>query len=194
MSLRISLLFKLLFVLYIITGIYLSSNMSISHDEWHEQNTWEVNLRAILSFFNDTYNYEELLTYKDRYFGIAFHIISQPFQYLLNSYISDLNNLELDRGYLVSRHIPTFLIFSFSGIIFYKICIKISKSEYFSYISSSIYLTYPYLFGHSLMNPKDIPLMSFWLICTFYSLKVFENYLYNSKFELKSLFIFLHKI
>ena len=39
--------------------------------------------------FND--DYEILLNYMDRYHGIAFHYISQPFQFLLNNLTQNIN-------------------------------------------------------------------------------------------------------
>ena len=50
---RVNKIFLIFLFIYSIIGIYLSSVTGISHDEWHEQNTWEVNLKAILNFFVD---------------------------------------------------------------------------------------------------------------------------------------------
>ena len=80
---RINIIFYSLFVIYLILGIILSINTGVSHDELHEQTTWQVNLKAIKSFFVDNNGYEELLVYKDRYFGIAFHLLTQPIQFFL---------------------------------------------------------------------------------------------------------------
>ena len=46
-----------------------------------------------------------------------------------------------------------------SGIYFYLICVKLTKNKNFSLISSSLYLLYPYLFGHAQFNMKDIPFL-----------------------------------
>ena len=77
-----NLLLLLFLLIYALIGVYLSITNGISHDEYHEQLNWEVNLNSIKSFFTDG-NTNELLKYKDRYHGIGFHLISQPFQKLL---------------------------------------------------------------------------------------------------------------
>ena len=186
---RINIIFYSLFVIYLILGIILSINTGVSHDELHEQTTWQVNLKAIKSFFVDNNGYEELLVYKDRYFGIAFHLLTQPIQFLTYEFVSDINKMSDNDAYLVSRHISFFTIFTISGIFFYKLCLKISNNSNFSLFSSSIYLLYPYLFGHALMNTKDIPVLSFWLICSYLSLSIFENYLIKEKFDIKKIIL-----
>ena len=186
---RVNIFFYSFITLYLIIGVILSINTGISHDELHEQVTWEVNLKAIKSFFIDNNGYEELLNYKDRYFGIAFHLLTQPIQFLTFEFVGDANKMTDKYAYLVSRHISFFTIFSISGIFFYKLCLKVSNNYYFSLFSSIIFLTYPYLFGHALMNTKDIPLLSFWLICTYLSLSIFENYLIKNEFDIRKIIL-----
>ena len=101
--------FSIIFI-YLIVGISLSITTGISHDEFHEHQTWEINLKAIKSFFIDNNGYEELLNYKDRYFGIAFHLISQPIQFLTFKFVSNINSMSDTGAYLVSRHIAIFLM------------------------------------------------------------------------------------
>ena len=62
----------LISLLYLLTGVYLAVNSGISHDEFHEQQNWNVNLEAIKSFFISG-EYNDLLNYKDKYHGIGFH-------------------------------------------------------------------------------------------------------------------------
>ena len=83
----------ILLLTYLITGIYLSLNTGISHDEYHEQLNWEINLKAIKSFYETGY-YKDLLEYKDRYHGIGFNFLSQPFQYLIKDFL--LNYLDIN--------------------------------------------------------------------------------------------------
>ena len=72
----------ILLIIYLVVGIYLSLNTGISHDEYHEQLNWEINIKAIKNFY-ETGTYKDLLEYKDRYHGIGFNFLSQPFQYLI---------------------------------------------------------------------------------------------------------------
>ena len=89
----------------------------------------------------------------------------------------------------MSKHSVVFLIFFVSGIYFYKFINKITNNLSFSILSTSLYLLYPYLFGHSLFNMKDIPFLSIWLITTYYSLDIIEDIYLEKKIEYKKLFI-----
>ena len=55
---------------------------------------------------------------------------------------------------------------------------------------SVLYLTYPYLLGHSFFNIKDIPFLSIWLICTFYIIIIAKSF-YKEKKIKKKYFIIL---
>jgi len=179
----------LFLLIYLITGSYLSLTTGISHDEFHEQLNWEINSRAIKSFFL-TGEYNELLNYKDKYHGIGFQLISQPIQYLVVNIFGSFFTIS-DYGIkLVSKHIVVFFLFSFSGFYFYLISKKIIQSKYFSSLCTSIYLLYPYFFGHSHFNPKDIPFLSLWVISTYYFIVVFEKFLKNENINIFNL-IFL---
>ena len=73
------------------------------------------------------------------------------------------------------------MIFSISGIFFYFLSYKITNNLIFAFISSLLYLLYPYLFGHSQFNEKDIPFLSFWLINTYISLTIIESLFLEEK-------------
>ena len=53
-----------------------------------------------------------------------------------------------------------------------------------------MYLTYPYILGHSLFNIKDIPFMSIWLINTYYLIKILDDF-FNKNLVKKSDILFL---
>ena len=171
---------------YTIFGSWLSIRTGISHDEYHEQLNWEINLLGIKSFFS-TGEYLSLINYKDKYHGIAFHIISQPIQLFFSEFVTNLNEVSSKGGFLISKHIAIFFIFSISGIFFYLICLKISKDFYFSLVSTILYLIYPYLFGHAQINPKDIPFLSFWLINTYFFLIILENIYYRNTLKIRQI-------
>ena len=105
---------------YLFFGIYLSINTGISHDEYHEQLNWEVNLKSIKDFIS-TGTYNDLLEYKDRYHGIGFNLISQPFQFIIKDLISNYLNLNEYGSTLISKHVIIFVIFFISGLFFYSI-------------------------------------------------------------------------
>ena len=162
------------FIAYTFIGCYLSLTNGISHDEFHEQLNWEVNFSAIKQFFKDG-TYENLLVYSDKNYGIAFHFISQPIQFLLKDFVGYINNVSEYGSILISKHLVVFLVFNISGLFFYLICFKITQQKFFSICATFFYLITPYLFGHAQFNVKDIPFLSFWLLNTYLSLRIFEN-------------------
>ena len=164
----------ILLIIYLITGIFLSLNTGISHDEYHEQLNWEINLKAIKNFY-ETGNYKDLLEYKDKYHGIGFNFLSQPFQYLIKDFL--LNYLEVNEfgSILISKHPVIFILFFLSGLFFYKICLFFFNDKNFALISLFIFLLYPYFLGHSLINTKDIPFLSFWVISTYVAFKILKK-------------------
>ena len=178
-----------LFIIYILIGSYLSLSTGISSDEYHEQNNWTVNINAAKEFLS-TGSYDSFLNYWDRYHGIAFQLISQPIQYLIQDFVIQLNEVNNFGGKLISKHFVVFIVFCLSGIFFYLIILKIIKDKNLSILSTATYLLYPYLFGHAQFNPKDIPFMSFWLICTYLSLTIFENLYLKKDVNYRTLIIF----
>ena len=160
-------LFSILFFTYILSGLYLSLFNGISHDQFHEQENWRINFQAIKSIFNGEGDYSILLNYIDRYHGIAFHYISQPIQFIIHGTVGRLNEVTLEGSYYLSRHAVVFLAFVTAGYFFYLLCNKISNDKNFSLICFSLFLLYPYFFGHSQINGKDIPFLSVWVISTY---------------------------
>ena len=173
---KTSLIFLLI---YLITGIFLSLNTGISHDEYHEQLNWEINLTAIRDFY-ETGTYQNLLDYKDRYHGIGFNFLSQPIQYLTKDFLLDYLNLNEYGSILISKHLVIFVLFFISGLFFYKICLLFFNDQNFALISLFLFFLYPYFLGHSLINPKDIPFLSFWIISTYLLCKILKK-LYKQK-------------
>ena len=169
----------ILLLIYFITGIFLSLNTGISHDEYHEQLNWEINLNAIKNFY-ETGNYKDLLEYKDRYHGIGFNFLSQPFQYLIKDFLLIYLDINEYGSILISKHLVIFILFFISGLFFYKICIIFFNDKNFALVSLFLFLLYPYFLGHSLMNPKDIPFLSFWIISTYVACKILKK-LYEKK-------------
>jgi len=179
--------FKIFFLIYLFTGVYLSLKTGISHDEYHEQLNWEKNVEGIISFLS-TGEYQNLIDYIDKYHGIGFHYISIPFQKLFNGIVYNFNDISQYGSLLVAKHSAVFFIFTISGYFYFLINFKVSQDLLFSKISTIIYLLYPYLFGHAQFNLKDIPFLSFWIICSYFFLNIIEDLYLNKKIKLKSLF------
>jgi hypothetical protein len=179
--------FRFFFIIYLFIGIYLSLTTGISHDEYHEQLNWEKNIEGIISFLS-TGEYKNLINYIDKYHGVGFHYISIPFQKLFNGIVNDINDISQYGSLLVAKHSAIFFIFTISGYFYFLINFKISQDLLFSKISTIIYLLYPYLFGHAQFNLKDIPFLSFWIICSYFFLNIIEDLYFDKKIKFKSLF------
>ena len=162
---------------YLIFGSLASIKSGISFDENHEEINWRDNVNISKKLSSHLLFGEEIdLKILERTvgYGIGFQLISQPIQFLLKDLIAN-NNISDFGGHLLAKHFVVFLFFFTSGIFFYLILKKIIENENFTKTGTIIYLLYPYLFGQSLFSPKDIPFMSIWLICTYFSLKLFER-------------------
>ena len=180
---------KYFFPIYFILGIYLSINTGISHDEIHEYSNWEINTAAIKDIFHNLNN-SSLLEYKDRYHGVAFNWLSKPIQFIIFKPLSSYLNINIFGAFLISKHVVTFTSFFLSGIIIYLIFNLLLNNENFSVLSTTLYYLYPYLFGHALFNPKDIPFLSTWLICTYFIIKLVKNLFDKKIISKKFLFFF----
>ena len=112
-----------IFTVYLVTGLYLSLTNGITVDEYFNHLHFQINKDASINFIQ-TGSYDELLNYQNRYHGIAFQLISLPFQYILQSFASNLNDLNAFGGFMISKHFAVFLLFSISGIFFYLLSIK----------------------------------------------------------------------
>lgn len=188
MRLNLKIITPTILIIYFLLGIYLSINTGISHDEFHEQLNWEIHIKAIYEFFKSG-SYDNLLNYKDRYHGVGFHLFSQPFQYIFSTPISEYLVISKYGGILLSKHIAIFIIFFVSGLFFYKICRLLINNNLFCNLSILFYLFYPYLFGHSLFNPKDIPFLSLWVICTYFIIKILKELYCKKKVRTKNVLI-----
>ena len=120
------------FIIYLISGVTLSILNGISHDQYHEQLNWLINFQAIQGIIFNNDNYEILKNYIDKYHGIGFHYFSQPFQIVTSNIVSDIIQTSNLGAIYISRHIPTFIIFSISGIYFFLLCLKVSNNFNFA--------------------------------------------------------------
>ena len=179
--------FYIFIYIYLLIGVYLSLNVGITHDEFHELTGWEVNKKIYLNYlFNENYD-TKFQGVAMGFYGIGFHIISTPIEFFL-SFLLDIKASEYGKILLI-KHPTVFIFFVISAIYFRKIIHLITRNKKYSNISTIFYLTYPYLLGHSFFNIKDIPFMSVWLICTFYIIKILLFYSYKKKIRNKDFFI-----
>ncbi len=160
---------------FIFIGAHFSINTGITHDELHDFNVSVANKNFALNFFFDKNLDTNYLAGTNKFYGSGFHYISSILE-LFTVYIPQLNELSSLGKKLISKHISVFILFLISGLFLRKIISLITKNKFHANLSSIFYLLYPYLLGHSFFNVKDIPFLTFWLICTYFLIRIIKNY------------------
>ena len=152
---------------FIVIGVWACIGIGVTWDEDIEFNTLLLNWKAVYGLIQgSTDEYEALLNYRDRYYGVGFHIVSGGFSFLLSHILPNLSGLD-DRGWrLVLTHVPIFLSFVASGYLLRFLLLRFTQSQLTALLGMLAFLLWPYLLGHSLMNVKDVPFLFVWLLCT----------------------------
>jgi len=164
-----------LFILIGCCGIYAALTTGISYDEDAEFRTYLVNTNALIGLLNSSSEgYSELMRYVDRYYGVGFHIFSHGLSSVLNQILGDLLPFSPLGSRLIWAHIAVFLTFLGSGILFRSCLLSLTKDRLIASLGMFTFLLWPYVFGHALMNVKDIPFMFGWLCCTYCAIRIFD--------------------
>ena len=167
--------FVIFLFIYFLVGAFYSLNTGFSFDEWVEQRIWEYNVALVKHILFGIELDPAFSNFPLKYYGIGFQIISQPIQFFLADIILKFQNIDSHGAHLLAKHFVVFISFFTSGIFVYLIISKIVNNKYFCITATFLYLVYPYLLGHGLFNPKDIPFLCFWIICTYVSINIFNN-------------------
>lgn len=158
-----------------IFGVLISLKVGLSYDEDAEFRTYSMNMAAITGLLNgDIRPYVDLTQYFDRYYGIGFHVISHGLGAWLYALTGDLLPYSPLGSRLIWAHAVVFLAYVSSGIAFRFCLLRLTGDPLISALGMFVFLLWPYLFGHSMMNVKDIPFMCAWLLCTLQVLRIFQ--------------------
>lgn len=143
-------LLKIFIALNLIIGVFIVSDYGVSVDEpnvversWMALNSYNLNV------FNDPPQFHRLLN--GQYRGTAMTMI----YLLVEHYIGGMLNAPAWAG----MHFSYFVTFQISIIALYYFA-KRYMSEWSAIGVVLLYATQPLFFGHAMINPKDIPLMS----------------------------------
>lgn len=176
-------LINLFLLFYFIFGFYFSINTGISTDEFIELENWELSRDAIKNFFGfNKDGYANLYAYEWKFHGIGHHFFSKLYILFL-SFFFTLDKYPLHVSDALLSHSFYFFTFFLSGIFAKKILNLLIKNEIFSNIFLVFYLLYPYLLGHGFYNPKDVPFLCVWLLCTYLSIKIFLHLSENKNID-----------
>jgi hypothetical protein len=153
-------------------GLYCSLHAGLTFDEFFEQKTLSMDIAAVRGLIaGDPDGYDQLLAYRDKYYGIGFHLPVYPLQSVIASVIRPEFGLDDDSAFLLAKHPIVFLTFAGSAMLFYLLLRVFINERWVCLLFSVVYFMYPYLFGHALFNVKDMPFLFVWLLCTWFSLK-----------------------
>jgi len=166
---------RLFLAIYLPFGIWACLHAGISWDELIEFETLKVNINAVQGLFSGSVTeYQSLLNYRDRYYGIGFHVISHLIAQIalwVNSYIFTFSE---NPSEILFAHLSVFLAFVLSGLLVKSILEKLINDLAMARFGMVVYLLWPYLLGHSFVNVKDVPFLFAWLLCTNIYLKILQ--------------------
>ena len=178
--------FYYLIFFYTIILIFLSLKVGITHDESFHHSVWLINKKIYLNYLLGA-NYDiSFPGYGSNFYGIGFQLLSIPISFIINFIISNIDAIS-EINILISKHPTIVLMFIISGIYLKKIINLITNHKFFSEICAILFLSYPYILGHSLFNTLDVPFMSVWMICTYYIIKISLSYFINKKIFIKDI-------
>jgi hypothetical protein len=174
---------RIFFAFYIPVGIWACLHAGISADELTEYQTLGINIQAVKGLLSGSFiEYQQLLNYHDRYYGIGFHLISNTIAKIaifFNSHFFSLSNTPSE---ILFAHIAVFGAFALSGLSVKSILCRLTANSSMASLGMIVYLMWPYLLGHSLFNVKDIPFLFVWILSTSIYLNILQ--LWHSGFLL----------
>ena len=168
-------LVPLLFAAILITGLLVFDDYGIPYDDAIERTTTFANLKYILSTVapNDPLppalaDQPDLLSWVDRYYGVAVQIPTAVLEWIFNFRFSPLSIYKI-------RHLWTFLQF-FIGLIFFFRLLKLRcGSDRAALIGVLLLWLSPRIFANSFYNVKDLPFLSWILIAAYFLFKWIKN-------------------
>ena len=128
-------LFNLFLLFYFFIAISASLKTGITHDERFDLHNYQLNKNIISNFFlntdlNTEYLYGEK-AFMTAFYGIGFHLLSFPFEQILN--FLDLDFDLTNEGRLqILKHPSIIILFIISGIYFKKLIYLTTASKNFS--------------------------------------------------------------
>ena len=158
-------------------GFWAALDAGISWDEESEALTLAINIKAIAGLLNgNTAPYALLEQFHDRYYGVGFQLPAWALLQVMGSIFPRSwlvpFSFQSPANTLIPLHLLVFLLFLLSGYLVKWSVALLTDDRYLPFLAMLAYLLWPYLFGHALMNVKDIPFLFAWLLCTYLVLRL----------------------
>lgn len=148
-------------VVFLIIGINSYKDFGISWDEVVQRKTGEISYNYIVN--NDT----ALFNWCDRDYGVAFELPLIVAEKQLSQ--SD------EKSIYQLRHLLTYLFFLVGALFFYWLLYSVFKNKMLSLVGLLLYLLHPRILADSFYNTKDIPFLSMYSICLYWTNKAFKE-------------------
>ncbi len=152
------------FLFYLILGLNLVPDYGISWDETIQRRHG----RVLIDYLCEKWNWGwekrepayEWASYDRRFYGMLFPATTEFIEIALG--------IENDfRSRFLMRHTVSFLLFWVATIFFYKLVKLRFGSWKYGLLGALLLITTPRIFAHSFYNPKDLVLLSFYIISAY---------------------------
>lgn len=160
--------FKILFVAFLITGLFIFKNYGMSWDE--EACRTHIAIPTFKYLLNN--DYQAIQVNEAKYHGAAFELILFPIEKILG--LKDMRDIFL------MRHLMTFFLFALSVIFFYLLCFRHLKSQWLALTGAVFLVLSPRIFADSFYNVKDVAFLSLVIIGIYTTLIFLEKKTYKS--------------
>ena len=149
------------FAAFFLVGLAIYKDYGLSWDEM-------INRDNGTMAFNYAFKGDpSLLTYTDRYYGVAFEMPLIMIEKILK--------LETSRQVFLMRHLATFLMFFLGVVFFYRLNKDHFRSRRIGLLGSLMLILSPRLFAESFYNSKDLVFLSLFIIGIYTLFKFLEK-------------------
>ncbi len=145
----------------LIIGVLIYGDYGIS---WDEPSQRTIGMKSYGYMFEGDKSYETFF-YKE--YGVAFEV---PLIMIEKSL-----SLNDPRDIYRTRHLISHFFFLFAAFIFYLLIWVLYGNRLFAITGYLMLLLSPRIYAHSFFNTKDIPFMSMFIICLFFSVIAFSR-------------------
>lgn len=155
----------------LIAGIVIFDDFGASWDEpeYYQYADSTMYAYSISARLEGSYSLEGAFGPADlRYYGPSFLILGKAATTLLSYLAPAAKNIDL-------WHLSIYLFFLMGGFFFYKLALRWTSTKP-AVFSTILFLSQPILFGNAWINPKDIPLMVYFLGTAYFGLHFSDLY------------------
>jgi hypothetical protein len=158
---------KIFFFAYLVLGLLILPDYGITMDEPIQRKHGMV----AFEYVNETLNLfpsipkvtdENLSTYDHRDYGMFFQLMAYSLEQILG--------IDNSRDVFRLRHVMVFCLFWLGLLYFYKALSIRFKNDGLAFVGILMIILSPRIFGDSFYNPKDIPLLSWFMISIYTSI------------------------